>query len=317
MKTKKRMTALGAIVFFLLVFAFNPLQAAQKEKYEEKFEKTVSLVRDGKVIIDNISGSIEILTWNRAEVQIDADKVSKAATQNMAKENADLVKINVTQENSTVRIETEYPKGEHKNLSVSVSYKLMIPSEAAINATTVSGNVTCESIGGYLRANTMSGNVVVTGARAGAACSSMSGNVEAVDVTGDVDLHTVSGTVKADSVKGSVEADTVSGNVLLTNITGAETVKGSTTSGRVVYEGDIASSGYYSLTSHSGRVEFTVPAGAAFDVNAKTFSGSIDTEFEITVRGKIDKKSLSGSINGGGAEVELKAFSGNIYLKKK
>jgi hypothetical protein len=317
MKTKKRITASGVIVFFALVFAFNPLLAQQKEKYEQKFEKTVNLARDGKVIIANVSGSIEIKTWNRAEVQIDADKVSKAATLDMAKENIDLVKINVTQENSTVRIETEYPKGEHKKLNVSVSFKLMIPSQAAINATTVSGNVTCESIGGYLRANTASGNVVVSGARAGAACSSTSGDVEAVNITGDVDLHTVSGTVKADSVKGSVEADTVSGSVLLTNITGAETVEGSTTSGRVVYEGDIASNGYYSLKSHSGRVEFTVPSSAAFDVNAKTFSGSIDTEFEITVRGKIDKKSLSGSINGGGAEVDLKAFSGNIYLKKK
>jgi hypothetical protein len=320
MKTKKRMTALGAIIFFALVFAFNPIQAAQKEKYEEKFEKTVNLARDGKVIIDNVSGSIEIKTWNRAEVQIVADKTCRAATRNQAKENADLVKINVIQENSTVRIETEYPqekKGKNKNLSESVYYKLMVPSEAAINATTHIGNVTCEDIGGYLRATTMSGNVVVSGARAGAACSSTGGDVEAMNVSGDVDLHTVSGTVKADSVKGSVEADTVSGNVLLTNITGAETVKGSTLSGRVVYEGDIASSGYYLLKSLSGRVEFTVPAGAAFDVNAKTFTGSIDTEFEITVRGKIDKKSLSGSINGGGAEVDLKTFSGNIYLKKK
>ena len=317
MKTKKRMTAFSVIVFFALVFAFNPLLAAQNERYEEKFEKTVNLAQDGKVILDNVSGSIEVKTWNRAEVQIVADKTSRAATRNKAKENADLVNITVTQENSTVRIETEYPKGEHKNLSVSVNYKLMVPSSASINVETVSGSVTCEDIGGNLRATTTSGSVFVSGARAGAACSSMSGNVEAVDVTGDVDLHTVSGTVKADSVKGSVEADTVSGSVLLTNITSAVRVEGSTTSGRVVYEGDITSSGYYFLTSHSGRVEFTVPAGAAFDVVAKTFSGSINSEFEISVQGKIDKKSLSGSINGGGAEVELKAFSGNIYLKKK
>ena len=317
MKTKKRITAIGAVVFLILVFAFQPLQAAQKERYEEKFEETVSLARDGKVIIDNVSGSIDIMTWDRAEVQIEADKTSRASTRNLAKQNADLVKIMVTQENSTVRIKTEYPQGKNRNLNVSVYYKLMIPSSAAVNAKTVSGDVTCEDMGGSLQATTTSGNVIVTGARAGAICSTASGNVEAMNVTGDVDLYTVSGTVKADSVKGSVEADTVSGNVILTNITSAERVEGRTTSGRIVYEGDIASNGYYSLSSHSGRVEFTVPAGAAFDVNAKTFSGSIDTEFEITVRGKIDRKSLKGSINGGGAEVELKAFSGNIYLKNK
>jgi hypothetical protein len=317
MKTKKRITALGAIFFFTLVFAFNPLLAAQKERYEEKFEKTVNLARDGKVIIDNVSGSIEIQTWNRAEVQIDAEKTCRAATQNKAKENADLVKINVTQENSTVRIETEYPKEKNKNLNVSVYYKLMVPSEAAIYATTVSGSVICENIGGFLKASTTSGDVSASGAKAGADCSSTSGDVEVKNVTGDVDLHTVSGDVKADSIRGSVEADTVSGSVILTNISDAERIGGRTTSGKVVYEGEIASNGFYTLNAHSGRVEFTVPAGSAFDVNAKVFSGSIDSEFDITVRGTIDKKSLKGSVNGGGAEVDLRAFSGNIYLKKK
>jgi hypothetical protein len=317
MNPKKQKFVWGLAVLFALVMISSPLLAGQKEKYEEKFEKTVDLARDGKVIIDNVSGSIEIVTWDRAQVQIDADKVSRAATMKKAQEDADLVKITVSKENSTVRIKTEYPEKNNKNLSVSVSYRLRIPAQAAVNAKTVSGTVRCENIGGYLMAETTSGKVVALGARSGANCSSKSGNVEVEDITGDVDLHTVSGSVIADSVRGSVEADTVSGNVLLTNITGADKVEGNTTSGRVVYEGDIASSGYYFLKAHSGRVELTVQSGAAFDVNARTFSGSINSEFEITTKGKIDRKSLSGTINGGGAEVELRAFSGNIYLKKK
>ncbi|MFQ5721917.1 MAG: hypothetical protein ACE5GI_05455 [Candidatus Aminicenantales bacterium] len=36
------------------------LATSGKEKYEEKIEKTVALAKDGKVILKNISGDIEV-----------------------------------------------------------------------------------------------------------------------------------------------------------------------------------------------------------------------------------------------------------------
>jgi DUF4097 and DUF4098 domain-containing protein YvlB len=127
----------------------------------------------------------------------------------------------------------------------------------------------------------------------------------------------VSGDVTAENVRGDVEADTVSGSVKLMDISGAEVVKGKTMSGSTIYDGEITSSGRYALEAHSGRVEMTIPSDSAFDLNASTFSGSIDTEFKVVMSGKISKTKISGSVNGGGADVNLKTFSGNIYLKKK
>jgi len=60
-----------------------------------------------------------------------------------------------------------------------------------------------------------------------------------------------------------------------------------------------------------------IPSDSAFDFEAKTFSGSIHSDFEITISGKISKREIRGSVNGGGADITLKNFSGNIYLKKK
>lgn len=301
----------------LLMFGTNSVLAQNKVKFEDKFERTIDLVRDGKVIINNVSGNIEVRTWDRAQVQIDALKVSRSTTQARAKENADKVEITIAEEDSTVRIKTEYPESKNRNINVSVYYTLTIPADASLNATTVSGNVTCEDISGDLKANTASGNVTATGVKNGANLSTTSGNVEVDDIVGDVKLHTVSGSVIANNVKGSVAADTTSGSIVLTNITDADEIDANVMSGKVKYEGDLDSNGYYHLQTHSGRVEFIVPSGAAFDLDARTFSGSINSDFDITVRGKIDKKSLRGSVNGGGAEVELKAFSGNIYIKKK
>lgn len=317
MKMKKNVVSLGVLCALLVMFGVNPAVAAQKVKHEEKFEKTLDLVKGGKVIIGNISGNIEVKTWNKAQVQIDALKVSKATTLAKAKENMGKVKIGITEENSTLRIKTEYPEKKIKGLSVSIYYTLMIPADASINAGTVSGNVTCEDISGDLKATTVSGNVIVSGAKSGANCSTTSGSVEVDNVIGDVKLKSVSGNVMANEIKGNVDASTVSGSVVLTNISDADDVEATTISGKVKYEGDLASNGYYHLKSHSGRVEFIVPSNAAFDLDARTFSGSINSDFDITVRGKISKKSLKGSVNGGGAEVELKSFSGSVYLKKK
>ncbi len=61
----------------------------------------------------------------------------------------------------------------------------------------------------------------------------------------------------------------------------------------------------------------TIPAGSGFDLEANTFSGDIDSEFEITVSGKISPKEIRGTVGKGGATLILKSFSGNVDLKKK
>jgi len=328
------LAVLAVLVFFL---GLNPLEASAqgKVKHEETFAKTESLARDGKVEIRNISGDVEVKTWDRDEVKIDALKTSKASSMETAKENATKVTIEVTRENGVLKVWTKYPKPSIKNLNVSVNYKVMIPSQAAINARSVSGDVTLENIGGKASAETKSGDVTVIGAKNGANaetvsgdvkvvdvqngvyCKTASGNVDAKNITGNTDLDCVSGNVTAENIRGDVEADTVSGNVKLIDISDADVVKGKTMSGTATYLGDIKPNGRYSLNAHSGIVEMTIPSGSAFDLDASTFSGSIKTEFEIMMSGTLSKRKISGSVNGGGADVNLKAFSGNVYLKKK
>ena len=99
-------------------------------------------------------------------------------------------------------------------------------------------------------------------------------------------------------------------------ISDADVVKGKTMSGSAIYLGEINPNGRYSLNAHSGKVEMTIPSDSAFDLTASTFSGSIKVDFKIMVSGTLSKKKISGSVNGGGADVNLKTFSGNVYLKK-
>jgi DUF4097 and DUF4098 domain-containing protein YvlB len=109
----------------------------------------------------------------------------------------------------------------------------------------------------------------------------------------------------------------VTGRIELKEVSEARVVDGNTVTGAVIYEGKINSDGRYTLKTHTGRIEMTLPADSGFDLEANTFSGSIESDFDIKISGKISKKRISGAVNKGGPLVKLSTFSGDIYLKKK
>lgn len=316
--TNRWMKATGWLVVSLLLITSVALA---KEKYEEKFDKTVALAKDGKVEINNVSGDITVASWNQDQVKIEAVKYSQASSLEKARENTGKVTIEVVQEGNSLRIETKYPKSGKfwggESVDVSVEYKLWIPERAALKAVNVSGDVSAEAIGGAAALKSVSGGIRLVKAGAGADCTSVSGGVEVADVTGNIFLKSVSGDVKASGVKGAVEAETVSGEVDLLDVSDAPTVRVKALSGGVQYRGVISKQGNYSLKSHSGDVVLYLPSDSAFDFEAETFSGGVESDFEIKMTGKVSPKEMSGSVNGGGAVLKLSSFSGDIKLKKR
>jgi DUF4097 and DUF4098 domain-containing protein YvlB len=313
------MTVLAATAF---VVAFVAAPALAEERYEEKFAKTEALAKSGKLYLSNVSGRIDIMVWKEAQVKIEAVKVSKADTAAKAKENADKVAIEVTKEGDSVRVETKYPKREGgrfwggDRISVSVDYKVWVPDQAAVDLNSVSGDVTVAALGGKAKVTCVSGDVKLAGA-AGAEITLTSGDLTVDDIAGDAFIKAVSGNIEVMKVKGSVEADAVSGDIKLRDVSEAMSVGVKTVSGNVSYVGSIKAGGRYELNAFSGDVRMTIPADSAFDLEANTFNGSIDTDFEIRVSGKISPREVRGTVGKGGATITLKSFSGNVDLKKK
>jgi hypothetical protein len=317
-KTTKWVAILAGL-FFLM--GFHAAEATAKEKYEEKFERTVSLAKDGKVILKNITGSIDVKSWNKGEVKIDAVKISSASTLDQAKENASLVQIEVEKEGNTLQIETKYPDAgkifRRRSLNVSVKYSLVIPAKASIKIDSVTGSVDMEKIGGAVKVNIVTGGIVVKTAAKGVDCKTVTGKIDLQNITGDAFMETVTGRITASKIKGSIKANVVTGKIQLTEVSEASVVDANTVTGAVVYEGKINREGRYTLKTHTGRIEMILPAYSGFDLEANTFSGKINSDFDITVSGKISKKRISGVVNKGGPLVKLSTFSGDVYLKKK
>jgi len=315
-KSKMEKAAVGAVLLGLVLLAGN---LAARDRVEEKFARTEALDRNGKVSVQNISGTIQVRSWDKAEVQIDAVKVSESSSEERAKENADKVRIEIVKDDGTLRIETKYPEGRlfGGNVNVHVNYVVTIPDQASLRVKNVSGDIDVQGIGGDLDIDEVSGGVKITAAARSVECKTVSGGIVLRGAGGEVNLKAVSGGIRAEDVTGSIEAETVSGGVTLRNVREASSVRAKTISGGIDCETDILPNGRYNFDALSGGITLILPATASFEIDAETFSGHIQTDFAVVVSGRLSPKELHGTVGTGGATLRVKSFSGRVEIRKK
>jgi hypothetical protein len=123
----------------------------------------------------------------------------------------------------------------------------------------------------------------------------VNGRIEARDLDGRVSLHTVNGDVE----------------ISTSSYASVKTVNGSITArlGRADWQ-DVLE-----MKTVNGGITLHLPSSVATDVNAKTVSGQILSDFPITIR-EAGRRSLKGSIGGGGGRgLSLETVNGSITLK--
>lgn len=217
---------------------------------------------------------------------------------------SDKAEVDNDQSGNRIEIKSHLLPGANSE-SGRIDYELAIPTDASI---------TLYSPTGPLRAEKLQGDVSLEGAGA---------SVDVHDVS-DAHVHvkTMNGPVTLVNIQnGHVEISSVSGNVSLTEVSGP-LVQVSSTSGKIFYDGDFGSGGQYSLISHSGDIEATIPAYASFDVTARSVRGKVENDFPFEPKSHtsfavIPGSSFAGTIGKAASSVVLKSFSGRIRLKKK
>jgi len=154
-----------------------------------------------------------------------------------------------------------------------------------------------------------------------------------VPVQTSLKLKTVNGgRISVEGVSGDVEADNTNGSVVITDVSGS--VVASSTNGKVQVSLDkVTPNKSMSFSSLNGTVDVTLPADTKANLRMRTDNGEIWSDFDVKVEGghapKVDDQSehgrrhiridrtVYGSINGGGPEIQLVTFNGSIYLRKK
>ncbi len=131
----------------------------------------------------------------------------------------------------------------------------------------------------------------------------------------DLSLETHNGGIAIADVNGRIDFSAVNGGVVLKRVGGA--VKGSTTNGGLVVEltGDRWDGETLDVSTTNGGVIMSVPENYSAHVETGTVNGSVNTDFPVTVQGRITKQ-LALNLGSGGATVRAMTTNGGVHLKK-
>jgi DUF4097 and DUF4098 domain-containing protein YvlB len=191
---------------------------------------------------------------------------------------------------------------------------------------TISGDASVTRVNGEVRAETVSGDVSVTGTPNLTLAKTVSGDVTARDVDGaaSLTLGTVSGTVVASGLKArSLDCGSVSGGIQLSGIQ-VERLLAKSVSGSIEFGAALVKGGRYDFGSHSGDIRIVLTSQTGFELDASTFSGSVRSDFPVTMRADSSRgerrdstRTIRGSFGDASALLSLKTFSGTVVITRK
>ncbi|HEX9484220.1 MAG TPA: hypothetical protein VF929_06545 [Gemmatimonadaceae bacterium] len=126
----------------------------------------------------------------------------------------------------------------------------------------------------------------------------VNGSVTVDGVTSEVRANTVNGGVDAISTGGPVQASTVNGSVRASmgRLDGTEDLNFTTVNGSIVAE-------------FSGDIDA--------DIELSTVNGRFQTDWPVTITGRIDPRHLRATLGKGGRRIKLTTVNGNVELRKR
>ena len=271
-------------VFAVLLLAAT---AAQAVEIKENFDRTVPLKAGSSLAVRNVNGGVTLEAWDRAEVQIHAEKKVRAGSADAARKLMNEVKIEVSQDAGGLRIETKQPRRDNgffdwlfgNQANVNVTYKIRVPRQLAADVESVNGGI------------------ALTGTRGKARLATTNGGLNVTDVQGDLRLGSVNGGIEVHRAAGALRADTTNGGI------SAELT-------------DFPDGGELRLTSTNGGIDVSLPRDARISIDAATTNGRVNTDLPVE-GGQPGKRSLKGEVNGGGTTLYLRTTNGGIEINEQ
>ena len=126
-------------------------------------------------------------------------------------------------------------------------------------------------------------------------------------VNGGVSVEGASDEVRANTVNGDVDAVSIGGPVQ------ASTVNGSVHASMGRFDGDQDLT--YSTVNGTVVAEFTGDVDA--DIDLSTVNGRFQTDWPVTISGRIDPRRLKATLGKGGRRIKMSTVNGNVELRKR
>ena len=328
----------SAVALTVLLLVTAPLFAAQ----EGSFDRTLKV--SGPVDLDVRTGSGGIVINRGSAGQVVIHATIRASDNgwfsgDVSGRIRDIENNPPVEQNGNV-IHIGHFTDNDRQRNISISYDIQVPADVRVHSRTGSGGIRIAGVNGPIDAGTGSGGITVDSVPSDVRLETGSGSIRLNNVAGTVRCHTGSGSIEGDGIGGGssvntaakfqgkalplasegssgsgrsyLDFETGSGSIRLQNVAGE--LRARTGSGNIEAQGQQA--GDWELHTSSGGIRVRLPESAKFDLMARTGSGSVSTDFPITIQGTVNRRELSGSVNGGGPKLDLHTGSGSIHIEK-
>lgn len=276
---------------------------------------------DGRVSIENISGSVEITGWERNEVKVSG------------RLGEDVERLTFDVDGDEVRIKVVVPKG--RNRKIKSELIIRVPHQSGLEVETVSAPIIVKRVeADSHRFETISGRIELYNTKGEIDAESVSGSIEIEDAISDIRAESISGriliqgdaeSIHAESVSGrielhgvrrGVEAESISGRIEI-HAKGLEEIEAETVSGGVSFVGNLAEGAEVNVNALSGSVNFDIghPIEGTYDL--RTGAGSIKCSFGPEIDNSSRRgpgRSLRFEYGDGDGDIRIETFSGSITL---
>jgi Putative adhesin len=125
----------------------------------DEWSKTYQLAPGGELQIGNTNGRIDIEGVDGNTVDVRAERIAKATTDEAARELLPRIKITDEAQPDHITIETAKIGGIMLGAGVEVRYHVRAPKNAVVNVTNTNGLISLKGLSGKIRARTTNGGV--------------------------------------------------------------------------------------------------------------------------------------------------------------
>ena len=285
------------IVTSLLLVAALVAPAQDRQPQAPETDRSVSVSRGARLTLENFAGEVTIRAWDRDTLRVQARHGSRTK-----------IDIRNTPAGVVIRAQQDAPN--------SVDYEISAPAWMPVRVSGTYNFITIEGMQGEIVAETTQGDVAVSGGTGAITAASIMGQVTVDGAKGRVTASSVNDGVRVSNTSGDISTQTSNGNIELDQITSGN-VEANTINGHIQFEGPLAESGRYRLTTHNGGITVAVPESSNATFTIRTYQGRFSSPLKLT--GPPASEARRGrrttyTLGNGSAEMELESFGGSIVI---
>lgn len=187
----------GVALFALSLSACDLAMSGFHEEAKDTWSKSYPLAATGRLEIVNTNGSIRVVAADSPQVEIQAERVARSATQQGAKEMLQKLEMKEDVSSDRIHIESKQPTMVGLHGGIEVRYTIRVPRGAAVDLRETNGSIDASGLTRESRFSTTNGHIDAR---------SLDGEVHASTTNGHVELQMA-------SLSQDVEAETTNGQI--------------------------------------------------------------------------------------------------------